>query len=187
MLLRICLVVAILAGAGVVGVGHFMLRPQIQSIIDEREKNAKDRDMEKTAKQKAQKELKDTTAKLKDTEKDLGETKKHLATTKTQLDAEQKRANGLKQDLDNTRQTLTEKEQIIARWEGIGLDPSEVKGLIAREKELQKLNKGLDEEKKFFAKKYKDTKAQLDQLLGENTDPPMTPGLRGKVLVVDPK
>ena len=53
MFLRICLVITILAGAGVVYLSHFQVRPHVQEIIDHRDQNAKDRDMEKAAKMKA--------------------------------------------------------------------------------------------------------------------------------------
>lgn len=39
MLLRICLILAILAGVGVIGVSQFMLRPQIEGIMKERQDN----------------------------------------------------------------------------------------------------------------------------------------------------
>ena len=188
MLLKICLVIAIVAGAGVIAVSHFKVRPHLEGIIEQREKNAKDRDSEKAAKIKTQKELAATSSKLKETETTLTDTQTQLAASKQQVEGEQKRANGLKVDLDKTQQALTESQQKLARWDGIGLDPSQVKAVIDSEKNLRVDNKGLDEEKKLFAKKYKDTKAQLDQLLGnEAIDPPMRAGLRGKVLIVDPK
>ena len=181
MLLRIFLVIAILAGAGVIAVSHLMVRPQIEEIIGQRE-------TEKKAKVTAQNQLKDTTAKLKDTEKTLGETQTQLAASKQQTEAEQKRANGLKQDLEKTRLDLTEKEQKLARWDGIGLDPSEVKTLISSNKNLLVLSQGLDEEKNVFARRNKELKERLDILLGkDDPDPFMPPDIKGSVLVVDPK
>jgi len=188
MLLRICLIVAILGGAGVIAVSHFMVRPQVENIMAERQKNADDRDAEKKAKVTALAKLKATEGKLKDTETNLEQTKTQLAAAKTQVEAEQKRGNALKQDLEKTRVDLTDTQQKLARWDGIGLDPSQVKELRDSEKALRDANKGLDEEKKLFAKKYKETKAQLDQILGTgDIEPPMRVGLNGKVLVVDPK
>jgi len=188
MLLRICLIVAILGGAGVIAVSHFMVRPQVENIMAERQKNADDRDAEKKAKVTALAKLKATEGKLKDTETNLEQTKTQLAAAKTQVEAEQKRGNALKQDLEKTRVDLTDTQQKLARWDGIGLDPSQVKGLIQSEKDLRNANKGLDEEKKLFAKKYKEADAQLKQILGDDKiDPPMRVGLNGKVLVVDPK
>ena len=187
MLLRICLILTILAGAGVIAVSHFKVRPHVQEIIDQREKNAKDRDTEKGLKTKALAELKATKSDLEQTKKNLAETETSLASAKSQLDAETKRANGLKQDLAKTREEYNESQQKLARWDGLGLDPIQVKEVIASEKNLRAANQALDEEKKFFAKKYKDTKAELDQLRNPDEDPPMPAGLKGRVLIVDPK
>lgn len=187
MLLRICLIVAILAGAGVIALSHFKLRPHVQEIIDAREKNAKDRDTEKAAKVKALGQLKATTEKLKQTETTLAETQTQLAATKTQVETETKRANGLKQDLAKLREDFNESQQKLARWDGIGLDALQVKEVIASEKNLRAANQALDEEKKFFAKKYKDAQGELDQLRNPDADPPMRAGLKGRVLIVDPK
>jgi hypothetical protein len=41
MLLRICLVLAIVAGLGIIGLSQFVLRPQIQEIVDKRDENKK--------------------------------------------------------------------------------------------------------------------------------------------------
>src|SRR5690242_10080470 len=97
MLLRICLIVAILAGAGVIAVSHFKVRPQVQGIIDEREKNAKDRDSEKAQKLAAQKKLKATEETLATTKSNLENTQKELGETKSQLTAETRRANDFKE------------------------------------------------------------------------------------------
>ena len=179
--------IAILAGAGVIAVSHFKVRPQIEGIIAQREKNAKDRDMEKSAKVKAQNEQRATAAKLKQTETTLGETQTQLAATKQQAEGLQKQVTGLKGDLDKSRQDATEAHQKLSAWELTGLQPDQIKILIDSEKKLRAANQALDEEKKFFAKKYKDTKAQLDSLLNEEIETPMPADLRGNVLVVDPK
>ncbi len=188
MLLRICLIVTILASAGAIVLSHFKVRPHVQEIIDQRES-------EKSAKVKALAQLKDTTAKLKDTTAKLKETESNLAETKTQLgaaksqaEAENKRANGLKQELTKTQQDLNDAQQKLNRWAEVPLDPSQVKDLMVSEKNLRAANQALDEEKKFFVKKAAQLDKQLKELLGgDEVDPPMPVGLKGRVLIVDPK
>lgn len=178
--------IAILAGAGTIALTHFKVRPHVQQIIDERNKNAKDRDTEKSAKVKALAELKSTKKDLDDTKATLTETQNQLTSTKNQLTAEQKRVADFKDKLSKSEAALSESQQKLARWNEIPLDPSQVKDLMTSEKNLLAANKALDEEKKVIFKKYTETKAQLDEYTRPE-DPPMTPGLRGKVLVVDPK
>ena len=187
MLLRICLVIAILAGAGVIALSHLKVRPHVQEIIDAREKNAKDRDTEKGLKTKALAELKATKKDLEETKATLSETQTQLASTKSQAEAEHKHNVSLTADLVKVRADFTESQQKLARWDAVRMDPSQVQDLIASEKNLKLANQALDEEKKFFAEKYKKTQAELDSIRNPDEDPIMRAGLRGKVLIVDPK
>ena len=57
MLLRIFLILAILAGIGVIAVSELKVKPQIKGIIDERESNLKHWKEEETNRKKKEKEL----------------------------------------------------------------------------------------------------------------------------------
>jgi len=187
MLLRICLVIAILAGAGVIVVGHLKVRPHIEGIIEQRDKNAKDRDTEKAAKVKALAQLKTTSEKLKETETKLGETQTQLAAATKQIETEQRNSRSVKEKLDALQVLYTESQQKLARWADIILDPVQVRELIASEKKLRQDIKDLNDEKKILAKLAKDLRTELDSIKNPEVDPPMRAGLKGRVIVVDPK
>ena len=68
MLLRICLILAIVTGLGVIGVSQFMLKPQIEGIITEREHNKTEWTKAATELTKTKKTLKETGEKLAKTE-----------------------------------------------------------------------------------------------------------------------
>src|SRR2546430_6745816 len=168
MLLRICLIVTILAGAGVIAVSHFKVRPHVQGIIDERE-------TEKGLKTKALAELKTTKENLKTTKEELattktqlGETQTQLASAKSQAEAENKRANGLKQELSTSQQALNESQQKLARWNEIPLDPSQVKDVIASEKNLRAGNDVLKEELKIATKENGRLNGVIKDLVGDS-------------------
>ena len=78
MLLRICLIIAILAGAGVIAISQLQVRPHIEGIIAEREQQ-RDRG------NKLDVALKDKSKKLADTENVLTTTKRTLEDTQGQL------------------------------------------------------------------------------------------------------
>jgi septal ring factor EnvC (AmiA/AmiB activator) len=180
-------VIAILAGAGVIAVGHFKVRPHIEGIIEQRNTNAKERDNEKAAKVKALKELKETTATLKKTERELGDTQTQLTATKKQADDLQKKANETKAKLDNAEEKLTESNQKLARWEGTGIQPEQVKGLVDSEKNLRANNDVLKDELKILTKVNQKLTNMIAQITNPNDEPALPAGLKGKVLVVDPK
>jgi len=188
MLFRICLVFAILAGAGVIAVSHIGVRPHVQKIIDARDGNARDRDGERNVRNKVQAELAATNAKLESTRSTLAETQTQLASEKNQAATESKKANGLRQDLATTQQALKEYQEKLARWNQIPLDPSQVKEVIASEKNLRANNDALKEQLNSAVKEVARLNKMLENALAEEIDEARLPaGLKGEVMVVDPK
>jgi len=188
MLLRISLILAILAGLGVIGVSQFMLRPQVVKIIEEREHNKTEWDKTQKRLDKTNVVLKTTLEKLAKTETDLGETKTQLAATTAKFETEQKRANGLQENLNKSNADLTAARNELAAYEGTGVKPEEIKGLVANVKSLQQANDGLKEESKLLVNQVRKLTNQLAQITSDKEiDPPIPPEVRGKVLVVDPK
>ncbi len=188
MLLRVCLILAIVAGLGVIGVSQFMLRPQIEEIIKVRDDNKTGWDNTKTELTKTKKTLKDTSEKLATTEKHLDETKGQLASTTTKFEAEQKRAAGLQQNIEKLRADLKVASDDLAAWTNLGLRVEQVKLVIDELKSSQVANEGLREENKLLAGKVKKLTDQVIILTSDKEiDPPVPREVRGKVLVVDPK
>jgi chromosome segregation ATPase len=189
MLLRICLVLAILAGLGVIGLSQFVLRPQIQQIVDTRDENdRKFKEADKNFK-KTKKDLGDTQARLKTTESNLEETKTQLTASNVKADSEQKRANGLQTDLTKTRSDLKSASDELFRWKSVASGPEQVQELVDSLKSLRTTNDVIQEEKKMLVKKNGDLLRRIDSLTAATgpEDPPVPREVKGKVLVVDPK
>jgi hypothetical protein len=187
MLLRIFLIVAILAGIGVIAVSQLKVKPHIQGIIDEREKNFGLWKKEETNRKQKEKELAATTSKLNQTTKELEETQTQLASTKSQFEAEQKRANGLQANLTKTQGDLKSANQDLEAWRLLGIPVEGVRAVIASEKKMRIANEALEEEKKVLSAELTKATNTIWELTGPTVDPIMPAGLAGKVLVVDPK
>src|SRR5689334_14185305 len=95
LLFRLCLVLAILAGIGVIVVNQAVLKPQIEGIIANRTTFSNNWTKAESDKKKLNKELTETQTKLKKTESDLSDTKSALDNTTQQLTAEKKRTTDL--------------------------------------------------------------------------------------------
>jgi hypothetical protein len=187
MLLRIFLIVAILAGIGVIAVSQLKVKPHIEAIIDQREFNLKNWKKEETTRKQKEKELAATTSKLNQTTKDLEETQGQLASTKSQFEAEQKRANGLQTNLTKTQSDLKAANQDLEAWRLLGIPVEGVRMVIASEKKLRIATEALEEEKKVLASELTKATNTIWELTGPTVDPIMPTGLAGKILVVDPK
>lgn len=188
MLLRIFLIVSILAGAGIIALTHFQVKPHVESIIDERNKQTAradglDKDLKKT-----KGDLATTKNVLESTKSKLSDTENQLAATAKKLGDETTRANGLKTELDKAKGDLTTAKQDLEAWRLTGLTPDQVKSVVAEKKNLE-LEKGVLEEEKLVLQKViqKLTNQLASFQTNADLEATLPTGLKGTVLVVDPK
>jgi len=188
MLLRILLIVTILIGIGAIAVSQFVVRPHVVTIIEARNKNLQDYKNEQGAHTKTKKTLKDTQGKLTETEKNLDETKTQLTAANAKATDQEKRANGLDSELTKTKQTLGGVQADLAAWNALGVPVNQVQAMITEVKKLRAANDAIEEEKKLLLGNINKLVAKLKIYEGDEESVPILPaGLKGKVLVVDPK
>jgi chromosome segregation ATPase len=99
MLLKICLIVAILAGGGVVAVNFLKVKPAIETIRDARDSEQKQKVATQKTLDKTKKDLKDTSDKLDTTSKDLESTRTKLTAANRQVSTLQSQTNTLHEEL----------------------------------------------------------------------------------------
>lgn len=188
MLQRICLILAILAGIGIIAVTQFKVRPHIQGIIDERETNKKNWKTQEARANKLDKDLAAKKNELEETKTKLTETEGQRDAARSQFAAEQKRANDLSQKLDKSGQDLKVAQQELNAWLGTGLTPDKVAAMKVDNEKLLKAQEALNEENKVVVAELKKTKDLLYSVTNPDAGGPvLPPGTKGKVLVVDPK
>jgi hypothetical protein len=189
MLLRIFLIVSILAGAGVIAITHFKVRPHVQGIIDVR-------NSETTRANGLDANLKKRTAELAATKKELDKTANELSKSNSDLNAANKKIDGLESNvkdltakLSKANADLTKAKQDLFAWEALGLTVDQVKGVIDLNKKL-KLNLEMAmEEYLILSNAHYKVSMLYSNIVGTTEDfvQPMREGLKGKILVVDPK
>jgi uncharacterized phage infection (PIP) family protein YhgE len=187
MLLRVFLILAILAGIGTVAVTHFMVRPHIQTIIDERETNKSNWQRELARANKLNTDLKTTRETLATTEKNLDDTKNQLAVVTVKATEQENRANGLQQKLDTTTADLTEARQRLAAWNALGIPVETVAQVIESEKRFRNMTAILEQEKKVILTENARLQRIIDDLKGSEERPVEMPGVKGTIVAVDPK
>jgi len=187
MLLRICLIVAILAGLAVGGLNFVMVKEKVTTL-------AKDRDSERGQKVDAlakldttQKELATTKTKLTQTETELASTKTERDTAVAEAAAQTKRADTVTVDRDKIKKERDTAQEELAAFNATGLKPEQIVAINKEYKGLEKALEGAKEENKLLGQKI----VKLVNELAIYTKPeyvvPLPPSLRGKVLVTDPK
>ena len=187
-MLRVCLILAILAGLGVIGVSQFMVKPHVEGIITERNNERDEKVRQTTRANKAEKSLKETTAKLEDTSKKLDDATTQLAALTTKVEQQTTLLGQLNSELDATRARLNAAQQTVAAWDVIGVTPDQVKALVDRERKQREEIAAMEEEKKILERNIKKLQAKVDQYeQGEEAVVELPAGLKGNILVVDPK
>jgi hypothetical protein len=187
MLLRICLIIAILGGGGVIAVNFVMVKKSMEATVTQR-------DTEQKAKEAAQKERDNTKTKLSATSNTLVTTTVKLTQTQSQLTT----ANGKVADLEtqakdlNTKLTSAENKRDefqaqLAKWEQLHLSPPDVIQLQADLKKMTFTLAGVSNENKIVLAKVDDLQRELDRLRPNSDIVVEPPGLKGSVVAVDPK
>jgi hypothetical protein len=187
MVFRVFLILAILAGIGTVAVTQFMVRPHIQQIVDERETNKQNWKKEETRANKLTKDLKTTQEKLASTEKLLDETKAELVAMTAKANEQQQRADTLQANLDKTKQELNAAQQDLAAWRALGIPVERVAQLIEEHKRYKERIAILQEEMQVVMKENERKQRIIDDLTNVEERPVEMPGVKGKIVAVDPK
>lgn len=186
-MLRICLIVAIIAGlaAGVVG---FV---QVKKVM---EQTMQERNDEKSAKEKEIAAHNKTKATLAKTQKELKSTQEELATTKSDLKAEtaknadlEKHNQSLTATLERTKSERDVAQQTLEQWRILGVTPADVQKLQVDLKASQATAKAFASENKILNGNIVDLKNELAKYVDPDAIVKLPPGLTGHIVAVDPK
>lgn len=187
MLTRVCLIAAIVFGVAVATVNLWKVREVIVTTRTER-------DNERSMKEQAQSDLANTRRDLSDTQDDLAQTKQNLESTTTErdrlrneTDALTKQNNGLQQKLKATTDVLNDAQAELAAWGALGITVDQVKGVIAAAKEAEEALEVANTEKAILDMELKKTRNRLAFYEDEDYKVLLPVGIKGKVLVADPK
>src|ERR1035441_5561485 len=187
MLMRICLIVAILAALGAGTLNVLQVRQKINTTAFRSEGYHT--------------QLNDTQAKLKTTQNNLATTQKNLADTQQQLAdsraaqkkaedtaaAQVKRADDLNAQLTKTTQDRDAAQAELAAYKATGKSPQEVNQLVALIKQDQDTIAAMNDEKNVLLRKLLSVQNQLNRRVGTNYVVKLPADLKGQVVVVDPK
>jgi len=187
MLVRISLIVAIVLALAAGALNFILVKQKIETIQGQREE-------EKTAKEAAQKDARETHQALNKTTDELKTTKATLQATTTERDkavaeatAQTKRADTVTAERDKIRKERDDAQAELAAYRATDLKPEQIVAINKQFKDLQKSLDGSQEENKVLGQKIKKLETRL--ALYETPDKPvfLPAGLKGKVVVTDPK
>jgi hypothetical protein len=184
--LRGILILTILACIGAVAVTHFIVRPHIKTIVEERDAHGENWRRELARASDLTRNLNDTREKLANTEKALDETRMLFAAARERASHQEKRADTLQQNLDTARRELNETQQNLAAWRALPIPVERVAQVIESENKLRKQTAKLQQDLEFAGKENDRLTGLLHAFTRPEAAPPM-PGVKGTIVAVDPK
>ncbi|RME93506.1 MAG: hypothetical protein D6766_08055 [Verrucomicrobia bacterium] len=188
MVLRISLIVAILASIGSLLVSHLQVAKKIAGL--ETTLSATQAQLAQTQSDldQARADLQQKTDELDRTQRELDQTNERLAEMTRRANQQQARADRAEQDLNKTRTELTAAQRDLAAWKALGIPVDEVRNRLEELVQLHKAYTALEDENALLLRKVNELNDRLAiyELETPNPPPPM-PGVKGKVVAVDPK
>jgi hypothetical protein len=185
-MLRICLIIAIVAGLAAGAVSFTKVQEIITTTRADRDSWYKKDTDEVAAHKKTKNTLKETAAKLETTEKELTQTKGDLESANGKVADLTKKSDDLSAKLAKTSSDLDDAQAKLQAWSGLP-DPPMIRGIIADLDKTQKAKEALIGENKLLAGKVREWENRWYSFFKDDSEVPLPAGLRGKIIAVDPK
>jgi hypothetical protein len=186
MLIRISLIIAIIAGLAAAGLNFLQVKDKINQTIKDRDDFHTKADNELAAHRKFEKLAKDTQTKLDQTAAELATTKDDLTKATAAAEEATKKLDTVTATLKKAEQDRDKAQNELAAWRAVGVPLDQIKATLASIKDLRLQNDAIEVEKQVLERKVARLDNQLKLLLGDY-EVPLPDGLKGKVLVADPK
>jgi cell shape-determining protein MreC len=186
-MIRICLIAAVVLGLAVAGLNLIVVRDKITVLVT-------DRDTQKHDKEVAQNDLRKTKSELAKTQKELTTTKQDLAKANDDLSKSQaenadltKRNDSLTESLKKTQGERDTAQNELAAWHALNVPIEKMKATLDSLKSVTEERDSVVQEKKILFNEYTRVSKELKYLTNPEDVPELPTGLKGKVLVADPK
>ncbi len=186
-MLRICLIIAIVAGLAGGTVSVLQVRQKMIETMNQRDQEKKDKEIAQADAKKTHAELTATQGKLKSTEIKLASTEAELKTVTAKADELDKQKTELTAQLEKTKADRDTALQQLMRWDLLGMTVDQIKQLAIDKKQMTVERDAIAKENKILIQKRNELQAKIDYFFGPDGVPSLPVGLKGKILAVDPK
>ena len=187
MLIRISLIVAILAGLAAAGVNFLQVKDKVENLSKQRIEFRTTAEEETKQHRKFEKLAKDTQSKLDVTTQELNSTKDLLAKAQAEAEEATKKLTTTEETLKKAEADRDAAQNSLAAWKALGVPLESMRATLASIKQISEKNEAIELEKKVLERKVARLDNKLRLILDADYEVPLPPGLKGRVLVADPK
>jgi len=186
-MLRICLIVALVAGLAGLAVSQLRVKEKITTLTQERDTFSGERDTARAAEGTAKKKEREASDRARKAEQDLETAKADLEATTAKAAQQQARADENEKLYTTTLKEKNDAQAKLAAWEALGPTPDQVKVIMADNKKLVAERKGLDDEARIRTREIRRLQDRLAYYEKGEQDVALPRELKGRVVAVDPK
>jgi len=186
-LIRIALIIAIVAGLAVGVLDFVVVKDKITTTIAARDDYHSKWDTETAAHRKFEKLAKDTQSALDRTNTLLVATMGERDAAVQKAEEQTRVATDLKENLDKTKKERDDAKDKLAAWDALGFPVQEIKAKLATIKDVTEENEAIKAENKILVDVKHKLQEKIASLIDPEHDVPLPAGLKGKVLVADPR
>ena len=187
-MIRICLIVAVIAGLAIAGLNFTIVRDKVTTLKKDRDTEHAGRVSAESERDQAKQDLDKTVAKLKQVEETLATTTKERDDAVAEAAIQTKKATELAEALEKTTGERDDARGQLAAYKASGLSSEQLAGLAKQIKQLQDTVEVVNEEKKILQRRLTKAETELDRYrLVDYHGPALRADLKGKVMVADPK
>ena len=188
MLMRICLIVAILAALGAGTLNILQVRDKINTLMSQREEQKTQKEAALADASKTHAELTRTQGTLRQTQQDLADSKNSQKKAEDARDLAVKNVADMNAKLTKANQDLSTAQADLAAYKATGKLPGEISQLVAQIRVYQEEIAAINGEKTLLVRANARLKNELDKFTGTGDMTVKLPAdLKGNVVVVDPK
>jgi hypothetical protein len=187
MLIRITLIVAILAGLAAGILNFVTVKEKITTTLRERDDFHTDRDKEAKAHHDFEKLANDRKSALDRTNALLVATQAERDTAVQTAADQTKHAQDLSDSLKKTTEERDSAQNDLAAWKALGIPIENIKTTLASLKTVTEERDAIEQEKKVLTATNYKLNQKILSILDPEYNVPLPAGLKGKVLVADPR
>ncbi len=187
MLIRICLIVAIVTGLAAGALNFTKVKEKIVNLQAERDTEHNGRVTAETDLAKTRNDLDATSKELKATKTTLESTTEERDRAVAEADKRIKEAEALSTDLKRVTGERDTAQESLAAYKATGQTPQQI---IASREQIKQLRSNLEvsqTDNRILGQKLTRVQAELDRYINPDKPIPLPANLRGKILVMDPK
>jgi hypothetical protein len=185
-MLRLCLIIAIVAGLGTLLLSQVKVAEKIKGLNTDLTAANQEIGTLKQSENTAKRESKQAKEAASKANQELESTKAELETASAKAEQQLKRADDLEVNLNTTTKAKNEAQAELAEYKAFGKTPQEIRGVLAENKKLVEERGGLDKRILEQGRSIVDLTNRLAVYEGVAVVRPPA-NIKGRVVAVDPK